>query len=54
MLEEKDIINGNKYHFRTDYSDYVHYEIDFNDPNWKSDAEKFAKDYLQELIRDNN
>jgi hypothetical protein len=41
-------------YWETDYSDYVHYEIDFNDPNWKSDAEKFAKDYLQELIRDNN
>lgn len=23
MLKEKDIINGNKYHFKTDYSDYV-------------------------------
>ena len=30
-----------------------HYEIDFNDPNWKSDVEKFAKAYLQELMRDN-
>lgn len=40
-------------YYDTDYDDFVHYEIDINNPEWKSDMKKFATDYLQKII-DNN
>ena len=43
--------NPNSGYWEDDTSTWVHYEINFDDPNWKSDVEQFARNYLKEVMR---
>ena len=38
--------------YEVDYSDFYHYEIDFDDPNWRANVEAFAKNLLLDIIND--
>ena len=39
--------------WQTDFSNYKHYEIDFNNPNWKEDLKKEMKNYLLKELKEN-
>lgn len=39
--------------WQTDFSNCKHYEIDFNNPNWREDLEKEMKNYLLKELKEN-
>lgn len=39
--------------WQTDFSNYKHYEIDFNNPNWNEDLKKEMKEYLLKELKEN-
>ena len=42
--------NPSEDYWETDYSDFEHYEIDFDSPSWRSDVKAFAYDMLSRVI----